>query len=223
MVELACVAGTLAAYVVALRVRARTSTPLANPTLIAILAVGAVLGLTGLDYVRYEDATAPVSFLLGPAVVALAVPLHSERELLRAHARALGLGALLGAVAAMALGYAASAVLSLDDAFALALTTRTATSPISIAIAQEVGGAPALSAVLSIVSGICGATFGPTVLDRLGVTLPAARGLAVGVTAHGIGTARMLGESRAAGASASVGMGLGGLAVALVVPGLWGG
>lgn len=221
MVEVACLAGTLAAYLAALRLRRRLASPVANPTLVAILLVGAVLGATGLEYERYEDATGVVTFLLGPAVVALAVPLHQERERLLAHTRSMLLGAALGAAAAMLTGYAASRALAFDDDFALALTTRTATSPISIAIADELERAPALSAVLSIVSGIFGATFGPAVLDRLGVTLPVARGLAVGVTAHGIGTAQMLGESRAAGASSSVGMGLGGLAVALVVPGLW--
>jgi len=222
VVELACFAGTLAAYAVALAIRGRTSIPLANPTLIAILAVGAVLGLTGLDYGRYEDATAPISFLLGPAVVALAVPLHQERSTLLEHGRSLLAGAVLGAGAAMLLGYAASRALALDDAFTLALTTRTATSPIAIAIADGLHQAPALSAVMSIASGIAGATWGPAILDRLGVRLPVARGLALGLTAHGIGTARMLEESRAAGASSSVGMGLGGLLVALVVPGLWG-
>lgn len=222
MVELACLAGTLAAYGLALRLQERTTSPLANPTLVAILLVGAALGLMGLDYGRYEDATAPISFLLGPAVVALAVPLHQQRATIVAHARALVLGAVLGAGAAMGLGYGASRLLALDDAFALALTTRTATSPIAIAIADHLDGAPALSAVLSISSGIFGATFGPAVLDRVGVRLPAARGVAAGVTAHGIGTARMLTESGAAGASSSVGMGLGGLVVALVVPGLWG-
>lgn len=222
MVELACFVGTLAAYGLALGSRRLVRSPVANPTLVAILVVGAVLGLTGLDYEVYEGATAPISFLLGPAVVALAVPLHREREMIVTHARALLLGAVLGAGAAMLLGYGASRVLALDDNFALALTTRTATTPISIAIADGLDGAPALSAVLSITSGIFGATFGPPVLDRLGVTLPGARGVAVGVSAHGIGTERMLDESRIAGASASVGMGLGGLAVALIVPGLWG-
>lgn len=223
MVELACFAGTIAAYLVALRVRDRVQRPIANPTLVAILLVGGVLLATGLDYGDYESATSPISFLLGPAVVALAVPLHQERDTLLEHGRALVLGALCGAAAAMALGYGASRLLALDDAFSLALTTRSATSPISIAIAEEVrGGAPALSAVLTILSGIFGATFAPAALDRAGVRLPVARGLAMGVSAHGIGTARMLGESRLAGASSSVGMGLGGLVVALVVPGLWG-
>lgn len=223
MVDLACFLGTLAAFGAGLRLKARWSSPLANPTLVAILLVGGVLELSGLDYGRYQHATAPISFLLGPAVVALAVPLYVERATLLAGVHHLLLGVVLGAVTAMALGALVAWVLRFDDAFSLALTTRTATTPISIALAERLtGGAPALSAVLSISSGIFAGTFGPSVLDRLGVHLPVARGLAMGVTGHGIGTARMLEESRLAGASSSVGMGLGGLTVALVVPGLWG-
>lgn len=223
MVELACVLGTLLAYGVGLRLQGRTSSPLANPTLLAILALGTVLQLSGLDYDRYEDATRPISFLLGPAVVALAVPLYTERATLLAHARQLVTGVLVGAGVAMALGAAVAWLARFSDPFALAVTTRTATSSISIALAEQLdGGAPALSAVLSISSGLAAATLGPPLLDRLGVRLAVARGLAMGVTGHGIGTARMLAESRPAGAASSVGMGLGGLTVALVVPGLWG-
>ncbi|MBA2349519.1 MAG: LrgB family protein [Solirubrobacterales bacterium] len=223
MVELACLLGTLAAYGVGLRLQGRTSSPLANPTLIAILVIGAVLELSGLDYGRYEDATDPIAFLLGPAVVALAVPLYVERATLLDHTRHLLLGVLAGASVAMALGALVAWLARFSDPFTLAVTTRTATSPVSIAIAEQLdGGAPALSAVLSISSGLFAATFGPSLLDRLGVRLPVARGLAMGVTGHGIGTARMLQESRLAGATSSVGMGLGGLTVALVVPGLWG-
>lgn len=221
MVELACLAGTVLVYLGALRIRARTISPVFNPTLLAILLLGAVLGLTRTDYARYRDATQPISLLLGPAVVALAVPLHRERGTLLRHGRALLLGTVAGAGAAMLLGWGAAHLLALDRDFSLALQTRTATSPISIAIAGELDGSKALSAVLSIIGGIFGATFAPELLTRLGVHRPLARGLAMGVTAHGIGTARMLGEGRVEAASSSVGMGLGGLVVALVIPGLW--
>lgn len=221
MLEVLGFAGTIAAFSVAKQVQARTSSAFANPTLMAILVIGGVLLLTGVDYGDYKHATSPLAFLLGPAVVALAIPLHQERATLLAHTRLLLTGAVTGAVAAMALGYGASVLLHFDDQFSLAVTTRTATSPISIAIADELGRPRGLSAVMTIVGGIFGATFAPALMDRLGVREPVARGLAMGVTAHGIGTARMLQESRVAGATSSVGMGLGGLVVALVVPGLW--
>lgn len=221
MAELACLAGTIVVYLLALRLRARTTSPVFNPTLVSILFLGAALGLTGTGYARYRDATQPISILLGPAVVALAVPLHQERDTLLRHGRALLLGALAGAGAAMTLGWGAAHLLHADRDFSLALQTRTATSPISIAIADQLHGSKALSAVMSILGGIVGATFAPSLLTRLGVRGPVARGLAMGVSAHGIGTARMLQEGRLEGASSSVGMGLGGLVVALVIPGLW--
>jgi putative effector of murein hydrolase len=219
--DVACLAATLLVYVGALRIRARTSSPVFNPTLLSILFLGAALGLTHTGYERYRDATQPISLLLGPAVVALAVPLHEERETLLRHGRALLVGALAGAGAAMLLGWGAAHLLGAERTFSLALQTRTATSPISIAIADELHGSKALSAVMSIIGGIFGATFAPPLLTRLGVVRPIARGVAMGVSAHGIGTARMLQEGRLEAASSSVGMGLGGLIVALVIPGLW--
>jgi putative effector of murein hydrolase len=122
---------------------------------------------------------------------------------------------------AIAVGLAAAAVMHLAPAWALAMTSRSATAPISIALAGELHGAAALSAVLSILAGVAGATLGPRWLDLIRVHHPLARGLAHGVASHGIGTARMLDETRLAGATAAVGMALGGALVALVLPLLW--
>jgi putative effector of murein hydrolase len=106
----------------------------------------------------------------------------------------------------------------LAPAWGLALTSRSATAPISIALAGELHGAAALSAVLSVLAGVAGATLGPRWLDLVRVRHPLARGLAHGVASHGIGTARMLGETRLAGATAAVGMALGGAIVAIMLP-----
>ncbi|WP_205697947.1 LrgB family protein [Conexibacter sp. SYSU D00693] len=215
---------TALAYVGALRLRDRVHSPLTNPTLVALLVLGVVVVAAGVDYDDYHDGTEALTWLLGPAVVALAVPVHRERALILRHARAIGGGVVAGAVAAAALGWLASRVMSLPEAWSLAATSRSATSPMSIAIAEELpGGSPALSAATSIIAGIAGGTFGPSLLDALGVRHPVARGLAHGVAAHGVGTARMLEEGEAQGAASTVGMGLGGLAVALVLPSLWGG
>jgi putative effector of murein hydrolase len=212
---------TAAAYVGALRLRRRFPIALLNPTLIAMVVLAAALALTHVAYHRYASATSPLSMMLGPAVVALAVPLHRQRETLRRHGPALLAGALVGAPSAMVVGWFAGHALHLANAWSIALTSRSATSPISIALAGELHGAAALSAVLSIITGVVGATLGPAWLNLLRVRHPVARGLAHGVTSHGIGTARMLEESQLAGASASVGMALGGLLVAVALPMVW--
>jgi putative effector of murein hydrolase len=212
---------TLGAYAAVLLLRRRTSTPLLNPTLVTIVLVGGLLVASGASYGEYASATSPLTMLLAPAVAALAIPLHRERDMLRRYAKPLALGAGLGALTAAAVGYAGAVALHLAPAWSLALTSRSATSPISIALASELHGAAALSAVVSILAGVLGATIGPRWLDVVRVRHPLARGLAHGVASHGIGTARMIEEGRLAGATAAVGMALGAVLVAIGVPLLW--
>jgi putative effector of murein hydrolase len=212
---------TVGAYLIGILVRRRWPWALLQPTLIAMAVLGAGLVATRVPYTHYASATSPLSAFLGPAIVALAVPLHRERETLLRHAAPLLTGALMGAASAIILGWAAGRLLHLTPAWSLALTSRSATSPISIALAGELHGAAALSAVLSILSGVVGAVVGPAWLTLVRVHHPVARGLAHGVASHGIGTARMLEESRLAGATATVGMALGGLIVALILPLVW--
>ena len=218
MAELIWLPVTAAAYALALKLPRR---PLFNPTLVAMAALIATLLATGVPYASYAEGTSPLTALLGPAVVALAVPLHRERETLRRHAPTIAVGAATGAACAIAVGAAAAAVMHLAPAWGLALASRSATAPISIALAGELHGVAALSAVFSILAGVAGATLGPRWLDLVRVHHPLARGLAHGVASHGIGTARMLDETRLAGATAAVGMALGGVLVALALPLLW--
>jgi len=212
---------TAAVYAGALLLRRRVRSPLLNPTLVTMAALGALLAAGHVPYARYAGATSPLTALLGPAIVALAVPLHREREMLRRHAAPLALGALLGATCAIAVGYGAGVLLGLAPDWAIALSSQSASSPISIALAGELHGAAGLSAVVSVLAGVVGATLGPRWLDLVRVRHPMARGLAHGVASHGIGTGRMIDETRLAGATAAVGMGLGGVIVAVALPLLW--
>lgn len=212
---------TVAAFAGALALRKRINSPLLNPTLVAILVVGGVLLASGIHYPRYQHATHLLSALLTPAVVALAVPLYREREMLRRNAAPLLAGVATGATAAFLVGYLATRIFSLGPDWSLAVVSRSATSPISIALANELHGRAALSAVLTIVAGVTGATLGPSWLNALGVHDPLARGIAHGVSSHGIGTARMVQESRLAGAASAVGMALGGTILAIGLPLFW--
>lgn len=221
MPELLWLPATIAVYAAAVLLRRRVRSPLLNPTLLAIAALVVVLAVADVEYDGFDDGTALITALLGPAVVALAVPLHRERATLVRHARALALGALAGAGSGILVGWAAAELLGLSPSWALAVESRHATSPIAIAIADELGGAAALSAVVSILTGVAGATLGPAWLTLLGIRHPLARGLAHGVASHGIGTARMLEDGELEGASASVGMGLAGVLVAVLLPFGW--
>jgi predicted murein hydrolase (TIGR00659 family) len=192
--------------------------PLANPVAIAVLIVVATLTLTGTRYETYFDGAQFVHFLLGPATVALAVPLHAQRERLKRMLLPLALALLAGSATAAASAMAIAWWLGGTVPTVLSLAPKSATAPIAMAIAERIGGLPSLTAVLVVSTGIVGAVLGPPLLRALRVRDDAVAGFAIGVAAHGIGTARALQISTAAGAFAGLAMGLNGLLTALLLP-----
>lgn len=208
---------TLVAFVLGVLLQARVRSPLLNPTLVATLAVVAALLLTRVPYETYARDVRPLTFLLGPAVVALAVPMYRLRALLARQWRALLVGGLGGTLCGVAVDHALPRVLGVGVDAARALGTAPATSPVALQLAQFTQAPPALAATLAVLSGLLGALLLPGWLSLLGVRHPLARGVAMGSVSHGVGTARAREEGELAGAASSLGMGLAALAVTLVV------
>ncbi|ACA16336.1 LrgB family protein [Methylobacterium sp. 4-46] len=210
---------TLVAYVVADRVSLATNRhPLANPVLHAIWMIGLVLFATGTPYPVYFEGAQFVHFLLGPATVALAIPLYEHRATVL---RALGpmLAALaIGSLVAVSTALAIARLLKVPDDVLLSLAPKSVTASVAMGITQALGGDPTLTAVLVILTGIIGAVLVTPVFDRLGLTDWRARGFAAGLAAHGIGTARAFQVSDVAGTFAGIAMGLNALLTAVIVP-----
>lgn len=196
--------------------------PLLNPVLGAVLIVVAVLLATGTDYATYFDGAQFVHFLLGPATVALAVPLYRQWRIVRRSALAIGASLFGGSLAAVASALAVMAVFGAGSDLMATVAPKSVTAPVAMAIAEELGGLPSLTAVVVIVSGIVGAMLGPLLLNAIGVTDWRARGLAMGTASHGIGTARALQVNETAGAFSGLAMGLNALATAILLPLIWG-
>lgn len=210
---------TLLAYRAGLWLRARThGHPLAQPVLVAAGLVIAVLALLGIDYDTYMTGGSLVHLVLGPATVALAVPLHRQAHHLRE--MAVPLAVALPAGALVSIGSAVLTVRALGGGEALASTIapKAATTPVAIAIADSIGGVPALVAVFTMFAGMLGAVFGPWALDRMGVQDRRVRGLAMGAVSHGVGTSRSLHDSVVEGAFAGLAMGLTALLTSILVP-----
>lgn len=214
---------TLGAYVVADHVSARTGRhPLANPVLWSVLAIIAVLVATGTPYRRYFEGAQFVHFLLGTATVALAIPLARLWPELRSRRSAL-LGALaLGASTSIAVALGLAWALGTSPAVLASLLPKSVTAPIAMGVAEKVGGSATLAAVFTVTTGIVGALVVTPLLNAMGVRDWAARGYALGLAAHGIGTARAWSVHPRAGAYASLAMGLHGVLGALLLPWLGG-
>jgi len=195
--------------------------PLLNPVLLSIIAIVAILVSTGTSYQTYFEGAQFVHFLLGPATVALAIPLYRQFEKVRRSALALVVSIVAGSVTAAVSAVGIAWLLGGSREALASLAPKSVTTPVAMGIAEQLGGLPSLTAALVIITGILGAIAGPWVLDLLRVRGMAARGLAMGTASHGIGTARALQVSEVAGAFSGLAMGLNALATALLLPVLW--
>ncbi|MBI2239921.1 MAG: LrgB family protein [Magnetospirillum gryphiswaldense] len=192
--------------------------PLLNPVLLSIATLSAVLTLGGVDYARYFSGAQLIHFLLGPATVALAIPLYRQLGQIMRSAGALAAGLLCGSVAAILASLGIGWALGASPQTIMSMAPKSVTSPIAMGVAEQIGGLPSLTAVLVILTGITGAVGGAWLLDRLRVKDERARGVAIGTASHGIGTARALQMGEVTGAFSGLAMGLNGVATALLTP-----
>ncbi|MDR5816008.1 LrgB family protein [Caballeronia sp. LZ033] len=210
---------TLLAYLIAQRLYATCRfNPLANPVLIAVAIVVVVLKTSATPYDTYFDGAQFVHFLLGPATVALALPLYRQLPNLKRLAIPIVVSLVAGSLTAIVSAVAVAKLLGASHQSIASLAPKSATTPIAMAVAKEIGGVPSLTAVLVITTGVFGAVIARGLLNLLRVTEVEARGFALGVASHGIGTARAFQVSEEMGAFAGLGMGLNGILTAFVVP-----
>lgn len=210
---------TLCAYVLAQAASQRLGhPPLANPVLWTVLALAALLLLTGTPYPTYFSGAQFIHFLLGPAVVALAWPLWQRRVELRRRAGPLLLAALGGGLAAAGSAVGLGWALDLPAPVLASLAPKSVTAPVAMGLAQQLGGVPALAAVFAVLTGLVGAVCAKPLFDALRVPPGAVRGFALGTASHGIGAARALQVDANAGAYAALALGLQVLLASALLP-----
>ena len=191
--------------------------PFAHPVLWATPLIIAVLMATGTRYSVYQSSTSVLSFLLGPAVVSLAVPIWGQRAMIRKLAVPIALALTAGALTAIISAVGIVWMFGAPAEILASIAPRSATTPVGMAVAQTLGGIPALAAVIVVCSGVLGAMVATPLLNLLGVEDYRARGFAVGVAAHGAGAARAFEVHPTTGAYAGLGMALNAVATATLL------
>lgn len=192
--------------------------PLANPVLHSIWIVGLFLLVTGTSYSTYFAGAQFVHFLLGPATVALAVPLYDNRKVVVAAILPMLIALVVGSIVAIVSVVVLAQLAGLPRAVILSLAPKSVTAGVAMGIAESLGGDPSLAAVAVVLTGILGAIIVTPLMNRASVTDFRARGFAAGLAAHGIGTARAFQVDVVAGAFAGIAMGLNALVTSLLVP-----
>ena len=191
---------------------------LANPMLLCIVMLVALLLLTGTPYRAYFEGGQYVQFLLGPATVALAVPMHANLKRIRRAAPAIVPALLAGSVVASASAMAIARLLGASHTVVMSLAPKSVTTPIAMGVAEQIGGSASLAAVFVLLTGLTVVVAGATISRLMRVKDWRARGLAAGTAGHGLATARMLLLNETAGAFGGLAIGLNGLVTAILAP-----
>ena len=210
---------TLSAYWRGLSIYERTQrNPLANPVLIAVVLVAGVISALNMPYAKYFEGAQFVHFLLGTATVSLAIPIYKGWASLKRRIGVLLLALFAGAATSIVTAVGVARWLGVDESLVRGLVAKSVTAPIAMGIAERVHASPTLTAIFAVSTGILGAILGRFVLNGFHIQAWWQRGFALGVAAHGIGTSRALSVHPEAGAYASLGMGMHGIAGAVLIP-----
>lgn len=216
--EVSILAFTLGIYIGAGWVYQKTKLALLHPVLVTIAIIIALLLLFNIDYLTYQKGAHLIDFMLGPSVVALGYTLYSQIASIKENAVSILTALFVGSVTGIGSVLTLAKILGSSNTLAVTLAPKSVTTPIAMAISERFGGIPSLTAVVVIAIGIVGGIAGPWILRVLKVDSKIAIGLALGASAHGLGTARAMELGAVEGAIGGLAIGIMGLMTALIAP-----
>lgn len=211
-------AATLLVYAGAKWIHGQLKIFLLHPVLVTIAVLIALLSLTGVSYNDYMRGGSIIAYFLGPAVVALGVPLYDQLTRLRSEALPALITTLFASAAGMVASVAPLLIARAPRELVVSLLPKSVTTPIAMEISRGLGGEPSLTAAMVVLTGVVGAVAGPPVMRMLAIGSRVAFGYGLGTASHGIGTARALETGELEGAASSLALCLNGIATALLAP-----
>jgi len=209
---------TALVYALSRVVGKRYPSPLTSPVFFSTPLVIAVVLLSGMHLSDYRPAKDIIVSLLGPATVALAVPLYKNRQTLLGNLFPASLGLALGSLSTLVIAALVARLFDLPQVIRASVSIKSVTAPVAIELAPMVNGDSTLAAAFVIATGIIGAMLGPWLMDKTGIRAPLARGLALGTISHGQGTAQAVIEGEVQGAAAGIAMVLAAIIASFVAP-----
>ena len=195
---------SLAAYGIGTLVKRKWNSPLANPLLIAIILVILFLKLSGVEYETYNASAKYLTYLLAPATVSLAIPMYERMQLLKENYAAILTGILSGVLASLVCVLAMALVFHLSQAEYVTLLPKSVTTAIGMDIAKELGGHSEIAAAVIIITGVLGNMAAEPICRIFAIRHPVAKGIALGTSAHAIGTAKAMEMGETEGAMSSL-------------------
>lgn len=209
---------SLGSYGIGLWLKRLTGWGLMNPLLVSIVLVIAVLQLMDLDYDHYNQGADIITYLLTPSTICLAVPMHEQMQLLKHNIKAVMVGIVTGVLSSMVAILLLAVLLNLDHTSYVTFLPKSITTAIGIGVSQELGGYVAISVAVIIITGVIGGIFAEKWFKLLRITEPIARGIALGASAHAIGTAKAMELGPVEGTMSSLSIVVCGIVTVAVAP-----
>ncbi|WP_335868915.1 LrgB family protein [Bacillus sp. 2205SS5-2] len=209
---------TVLAYWLSIELAKKYRYPFTTPLFLSTLIIIGLFMVMDISYQDYSTANTLLTYLLGPATVALALPIYKNRKIIITYFRPALVGILVGSLVTISSAIFLAHILHLGNEIELSLSLKSITTPVAVEVAEVIGANISLSAAFVVVTGILGAMFGPWLLTKAKVIHPVSRGLALGVISHGIGTSEAVKEGQLEGAVAGSAMGVTSLLLSLVLP-----
>ena len=212
---------TIVVYLGARWLSIRVLSPLTTPLLTATIVMILILTIFNISYEQYTPAKAWMTYLLGPATVALAVPMYHNREVIMEKLMPALIGLTIGTVSTIISAVWLSKVFGLSETIQATAAVKAVTTPVAIETVVLIGGDPALAAAFVIIAGIVGAVLGPAILNLTKISDPFSRGLGIGTVSHALGTTQAVREGPIQGAVSSMAMGLAAILTSIIIPWLY--
>ena len=209
---------TLAAFALGTLLHRKTKAAWCNPLLLGSIFVVVLLSILKIPYPDYKQSASPITWLLFPATVSLAVPLYEQWELLKKNVLAIAAGIGAGVITSVASILLIAWVFRLDPASAVSLLPKSVTTAIGVDVAAELGGIPALTTAVIVLTGIMGNLMAVSLCRLLRITNPIAKGIAIGTSSHAIGTSKALEMGQVEGAMSSLSIAVAGVLTAILCP-----
>jgi len=209
---------TVVMYFISRKIYLKINNALLTPLLLSTTAIILILHFSGITFEQYKPGKDIMTFLLGPATVALALPLYLNRHILRDSFVPILIGIASGAIATLTTAVILAKLSGLDSMIIASIAPKSITAPIAVEIALHTGGDPAITVAFVVFTGTFGSMIGASFLSLCKIDNPIARGLAMGVTSHGQGTATIMQEGQTQGAMAGVAMALSAIFISFIAP-----
>lgn len=205
-------------YLLSIKLHLKIRFPLLNPILITILVLIGLLIILDVPYATFKKSSQMINFLLGPSVVALGYILHKQIHYLKGNVVSVLTSITVGAVVGIASILLVGKLFGADQTLIASLAPKSVTTPIAMALSESNGGIPALTAVVVVVAGVMGSIIAPPIMNWLGIKSPIAKGIALGASSHGVGTATAIQMGAIEGALSGLAIGIMGTITSLLLP-----